>query len=840
MRSIGLKAKTLLGLSALLAVVIGANLAFMNSLIVADKKAYILENVLLASEQSRKLISDGIESAGLATDSIAVLAGVSPGEARRIFKQQVLVDALVISGAAPGAGFSVSRDDYPQSSDGHVAFVEDWLRTPKTKPLKSFVVTKVPNRNLLEVSTWNGVRQMTFLLSMEPLWNRISNDLVFDHLILQGRDEVLWNTSKDSTEAPDFRTLAAGPALTREVSQNGSSYLVSVAKIPELDISVISYIPAAKAFAVIGDLSLKTVAFGIGLLGVSLLVGLFFSQRLTGPIEALVQGATHISDGNFAHQVVVKTRDELFLLADRFNFMSGKIRDLLGEKEVIIAELRDANAKIEDYSKNLERMVEERTRQLNEANTFIQAMIDSLDQGLFVFDKDLKCSPIFTRACVTLFDRDPTGKDYVQLLDLDEAQTERYKKWAEILFSERIPFESATQLGVLEKTYGDSLDDPNFKVLQFHYHPMRGEDESIQNVVTVATDKTDEVRAIEESRKKERYVEMIFKILASKRQFIDFTAEVENYLRELDELFDAESVNLDQAMLIYHSLNGGFGMYGVDALVTEARECEQTIVDMKKEGLVFKDLLVVQKDGFKAKFTTFKQEIFSTLGFSSNTFEVDAAVILHLQELISGVDRKELQFVFEERIMKVPVEDFLTPYKNLLPALGAKLGKEFAPLRVENGDLRVAPERFKEFFAILVHLFRNCADHGIEAPEVREERGKPIEGQIAVTASLDRERQVLQLSVSDDGGGIDPERVRRKLRERHPEDSGIDEASDQDIIYRIFDQDFSTAEEVTTISGRGVGMSAIKDFVEGLDGRIEITSVVGKGSRFTFELPLSS
>lgn len=837
-RSLGLKAKTLLGLSALLAVVIGANLLFTNSLIVADKKAYILENVLLSSEQSRKLLNDSIENAGLSADSIAVLSAANPSEARRIFKQQTLMDALVISGGAPGAGFSVSRDDYPQSSEGHVAFVEEWLRTPKTKPLKSFEVVKVRGRNLLEVSTWNGVRQTNFLVSMESLWNRISNDLVFDHLIVRGRNEILWSTSKES--ALDVQALAAGPGLTREISQGGSSYLVSVAKIPELDVSVISYIPAAKAFAVIGDLSLKTVAFGIGLLGLSLLVGLLFSQRLTGPIQALVQGAAHISDGNFSHQVVVRTRDELFLLADRFNFMSGKIRDLLGEKEIIIDELREANAKIEDYSKNLERKVEERTRQLKEANTFIQAMIDSLDQGLFVFDKDLKCSPIFTRACVSLFDKDPTGKDYVQLLDLDESQTERFQKWADILFSERIPFESATQLGILEKTYGDSLEDPNFKVLQLHYHPMRGEDETIQNVVTVATDKTDEVRAIEESRKKERYVEMIFKILGSKRQFIDFIAEVENYLRELDELLVEDVVNLDQAMLIYHSLNGGFGMYGVDALVSEARECEQTIVDMKKEGLVFKDLLIVQKDGFKSKFTTFKQEIFSTLGFSSNTFEVDAAVILHLQELISRVDNKELQFVFEERIMKVPVEEFLTPYKNLLPALGEKLGKEFAPLHVENGELRVSPDRFKEFFAILVHLFRNCADHGIEAPEVREERGKSIEGQISVAASLDRERQLLTIEVSDDGGGIDPERVRRKLRERYPDDPRVDAASDQEIIYRIFDQDFSTAEQVTTISGRGVGMSAIKDYVEGIAGKIEVISEVGKGSRFTFVLPLSS
>lgn len=808
---------------------------------VSDKKAYIFENILLATEESKKIIEENIQNALFQAEAIAIVAAKNPTEASALFEKQSLIQSMEIQEVQSNEKLRLMKTTFPNKPESYASFIANWLESEKTPANVSLTIKKIEGQNIFELSRQDKIKHMRLLLSMESLWNRISNDLVFSYVILQGNKSVLWQTSQSIPRGLLEELLKSKTATaTREIKLSGESYLVSVSSLSELDLHVLSFIPSSKAYAVVGDLSIKTIAFGLGLLGLSLIVGLMFSVRLTDPIKSLLDGVLHVAEGNFAHKVVVKSRDELFILGEKFNFMSDKISDLLGEKEIIIDELRDANAKIEDYSKNLEKKVEERTKELKSANDFIQTMINSLDQGLFVFDSQLKCSSIYTRACEELFQCSPAGKTLPEVLSLDEDQSSRIEKWAGILFPEKIPFESASQLGILEKVYGESIEAEDYKVLKIHYHPMRNEENEILNVVVVATDKTDEIRAVEESKKKERYVEMIFKILGGKRQFIDFTGEIDDYLKGLDEAFAQEAPDLAQAMLIYHSLNGGLAMYAVDDLVKEARACEQTIVDMKKENMVNRELLLLEKENFTVKYRQFKKEIFSTLGFQGNTVEVDQAIILFINELVQQTDNQELKHVFNEKIMKVPIEEFFAPYKNLLPVLAEKLGKEIAPLEINTGELRVSPDEMREFFSMLVHLFRNCADHGIELPHVREERAKSTEGHIAVDAVIDPEVRRMRLVVRDDGGGIDPNRIRSKLREKYPQMADIDNISDEEIVYRIFDQDFSTAEEVTSISGRGVGMSAIKDIVDRMNGEIKIESVVGHGTKFIFDLPLSS
>lgn len=836
LKRLGLKAKILLGLSVLLIVVVATNLAFTNGLMVGDKKAYIFESVLGQSEELRENLDGTVRNALFQVES--VLRSTGSQAASDLLGKQDIVEAFRLSRA--GEILRAERKpSFPLKAETFGGFVAQWL-TEVPASREGVSVRKLARYDSLEITQATPEQVLTVLISMEGLLAKLQSDVVFSHEILDAAGATLWQ-SRAATSSPALALReGVSVATAREVEHAGERYLGAIAPLPGLGLTVVSYIPASKAYAAVSELGAKTVAFGLVLLGFALMLGVLFSNKLTQPIARLMEGATKIADGNFGHQVVVASRDELFVLADRFNFMSGKISDLLGEKEAIISELRVAKDKIEDYSKNLEKMVAERTRELKEANDFIQAMINSLDQGLFVIDRELTCSDIYTRACEQLFRVAPAGRSFVEVLGLDEASAERTRKWADIVFSEKIPFESAVMLGVKEKTFGAGSDDPEFSVLKLNYHPMRDDDGAITNLVVVATDRTEEARAIEESRRKERYVEMIFKIISSKRQFIDLVAECDDYVAGLDAVFDDEAPQLETAMMIYHSLTGGMGMYAVEAIVAESRACEQSIVDMKKAGAVDLPRLRLEAAAFQEKYRSFKQEIFGQLGFNTYMVEVDQSIILYLFELIEKNPDRELRHVFTEKIMKVAVEDFFIPYRHLLVSLAPKLGKEYAPLAVNDHGLRVEPDRFKEFFSLLVHLFRNCADHGIEAPSVREERGKPIEGQISVECRLVDEGHRLELVVADDGGGIDPDRIREKLLLK-PETSALAQTeSDEEIIYHIFDQDFSTAEQVTAISGRGVGMSAIKDVVDRLGGTLKLDSTVGVGTRFIFELPLSS
>ena len=135
----------------------------------------------------------------------------------------------------------------------------------------------------------------------------------------------------------------------------------------------------------------------------------------------------------------------------------------------------------------------------------------------------------------------------------------------------------------------------------------------------------------------------------------------------------------------------------------------------------------------------------------------------------------------------------------------------------------------------LTHMIRNSLDHGLEMPDVREKNGKDPEGIICLSAEHRGGRIVIE--ISDDGAGINREVVLKKALEKNIIES--DDLSDEEIDNLIFHPGFSTAEQVTNVSGRGVGMDVVRKNIINLGGRISVQSETGKGSKFTLSLPLT-
>ena len=138
----------------------------------------------------------------------------------------------------------------------------------------------------------------------------------------------------------------------------------------------------------------------------------------------------------------------------------------------------------------------------------------------------------------------------------------------------------------------------------------------------------------------------------------------------------------------------------------------------------------------------------------------------------------------------------------------------------------------------LTHLLRNCADHGIETPEERLAQDKPEEGTIRVAAA--HEAGYITIDISDDGRGLDLQKIRNKAVTKGLVSASEAKAlSDEDVARFIFAPDFSTAATVTSISGRGVGMDIVRDNIEAIGGAISLTTLPGKGTRFTLKIPLT-
>ena len=184
------------------------------------------------------------------------------------------------------------------------------------------------------------------------------------------------------------------------------------------------------------------------------------------------------------------------------------------------------------------------------------------------------------------------------------------------------------------------------------------------------------------------------------------------------------------------------------------------------------------------------------------------------------------------RIRMVPFAEACAGLERAVRDIALVTGKD-VELELQGGEIEVDRSVITGLTDPLLHLVRNAVDHGLEAPEERDSLGKPTCARVTVSASL-RGAQV-QVVVADDGRGLNLQKIRDRLRRR-----GLPEpSSERDLMNSIFLPGFSTAEVITDVSGRGVGMDVVKSQVEGLHGTIEIATQPGLGSRFTMLVPLT-
>ena len=202
--------------------------------------------------------------------------------------------------------------------------------------------------------------------------------------------------------------------------------------------------------------------------------------------------------------------------------------------------------------------------------------------------------------------------------------------------------------------------------------------------------------------------------------------------------------------------------------------------------------------------------------------------ITQLTQITSDVQRTTL------RMRMIPIGQLLRRSERIVRDLARKCGKR-VEIRLEGEDTEVDKTIAEELADPLMHIVRNAVDHGIESPEERVSAGKSAAATICLSAS--HEGSQIVVKVSDDGRGLDRGKILKKARERS---LVLDpDPTDADIVELIFNPGFSTAEKVTTVSGRGVGMDVVRRHVEKLRGRVDVESTPGNGTSFVIRLPLT-
>lgn len=200
-----------------------------------------------------------------------------------------------------------------------------------------------------------------------------------------------------------------------------------------------------------------------------------------------------------------------------------------------------------------------------------------------------------------------------------------------------------------------------------------------------------------------------------------------------------------------------------------------------------------------------------------------------MQKLIEGVRDASMS------LRMVPVGEVFQRFPRLVRDISKELGKKIE-LVIEGADTELDKSMVDKLVDPLTHMIRNAIDHGIESVEKRLAAGKAETGTVRLNAW--HEGSSILIEVSDDGAGIDPARVLAKAQEKGLVKIG-QELSRRDILQLIFEAGFSTAEKVTNLSGRGVGMDVVRRNIEDLRGVVEVDTVVGSGSHFRIRLPLT-
>ncbi|MBL0727654.1 ATP-binding protein [Piscinibacter sp. HJYY11] len=519
---------------------------------------------------------------------------------------------------------------------------------------------------------------------------------------------------------------------------------------------------------------------------------------------------------------------------------------------------------VQALNDNLEALVAERTQQLHEKTHDIHAMLQNMPQGVLTITGDNAIHPEYSAYLETIFEtKDIAGRNVMALVfagsNLGADRLSQVEAAAASCIGEdRMNFDFNSHLLVPE--FEKTLPDGRLKSLALSWSPICDEHDTVEKLMLCVRDVTELKRLEHEASAQKRELEIIGEILAvSQEKFHEFVGGALKFCADNKRLIEqaaprsAETVNL--LFRNMHTVKGNARTYGLLYLTNLVHETEQAYDDLRKgkaewngEALLAQlaevqamleeyarindHVLGRQGPGRRGSVEKFvmvdKAQVQQSLGLLVNVDQNDPAA---MRAVLAQLGRT-LNLIGTERIGETlagPIES--------LPSLARELGKEVPVVHIEDHGIVLRTQVGGLLKNVFSHLLRNAVDHGLEPTAERLSWGKPAAGRIDIALSVDDGK--LHIHLRDDGRGMAIARIRERALEWGLIAAG-DQHTPEEIAQVIFHSGFSTAERVTEVSGRGVGMDAVKGFLEKEGGSIEIrfTGDEVRGHR-PFELVLS-
>jgi two-component system chemotaxis sensor kinase CheA len=783
---ISLKTKIFLALLTLPLVGIGFFSYFSMQTYLNDKLAYVYSQFVTEVKSFSRLQAERIKSIQFQCDSLAgqidpLTKDISPN-AQRIFQAN-----------GDNLGFVVlTKEDInivsKQSEFNSIWKREDlfWRHLPDG--LSQDLVEKEVFYYRHQYSGDIQALVIVFKASDFQTWNQ---DWSADYRWLN-----LGQVSKDLNQVYENVLKTSLPYGLLKASLENKDFLVSFAKISGTHLYIIKRIEISKILLV-QEVFYKQalVLFGV-IASLAIILATLFSHSLTWRLKELMRASNKIKEEDFSEIIEISSQDEIGQLGESFNSMTFRIKNLLEE-------LRKYNLELEDK-------VRARTKELSELNQIQKAMLNSLGQGFVLVNKDYNILPIYSKVAQEMFEQAPDQSRPHLLLGLSDEAGDSTKELISLAFNKTLEFDDVVKLLPDERTNSKK------EKIVFQYAPINDSvDSCLEYFFIIGTDKTKEYESQENFKKEWNFSQMIMKIVANKFGFTKVLNEALEMVRLSLEVMEKKSAYpIKDVQRMVHTLKGGLSYFNMIEITNFAHQFETQLNDFfnleklnqEQEMKVISSLLSL---GQMLEDFCYKYEDILKLKESTGAKVLKLEKIREFEDKHLSKDpylRKEFRATF----LTEKIENYFEMYPNLIKEIALKVGKEIQ-FKIEGAENELPLADWGQLFGQFIHTVRNSLDHGIETPPERLSLGKTREGHLLFKFEV--QEDLLTIRIEDDGRGIHWE----KLREKDPSI-----ASEELAIQRIFQGGLSSKDEVSDLSGRGVGVSSLYAKVKSCGGTFEV------------------
>lgn len=625
-------------------------------------------------------------------------------------------------------------------------------------------------------------------------------------------------SAKSVLSGPEYTSLNGKinqnpiPSGLFEMELEGENYLVSFSKMNFQDLVLVSMIKEKKVM-LIQDVFLDQVIIFLALVtSLSLLIGTLGARWLTYHLDVLTSAAREMEQENFDIHINVTSKDELGVLGGAFNSMGAKIKGLLEE--------------LKKYNLELEAMVEARTKELKNLSDIQKGMLNSLGQGFVIIDREHKVAPIYSKVAEDMFEVVPHETVPATIMGINEEETANFKELFNLAFQQVLDFDDMVKLNPEKRTNSKNQQ------IALNYAPIRnGESGELDYVLVIGTDKTVEMESMERFKKEWNFSQMITKIASNRFSVNKVITEALSMLMTCKDIVESDKdFALRDVQRLVHTIKGSVSFFNIEELTHLAHDFESYLTayyNSQKCPPEIKEPVLDRVKAIKEGIESYVDQYDSIIQFKDSS-SMKPVPVKDLENFLRDLRRRnhDLALEFRAAFFKSKIGPYFQMYTGIVKDLSLKLNKE-ARFVLEGADVEIPDGPWDELFVQFIHCVRNSMAHGMETPQEREEAGKPREG--TITFGFEIVMEQLKITISDDGRGIDWQKMAAKDPEIKNED---------DAIIRILTGGLSSQDEVSEVSGRGVGVSSVYATVQKWGGHLNIKNNYKKGMSIVISVPL--